>query len=258
MCALTGFFLGHNDDLLPGLLALRDVIQAEVASLTAPDIVVPVCYPQTFSTYTDFLLGNSEWDSFETVNDLESERPAWPQWIDVGGKNLVGAAYNGAINVPDDFVFSDALLDSIVQYLNTLPGTLEEREFSDYFALYPMRGNGSNDADPSTTAYGARGHKAVIHFKKDKLPVGNTAAYKNHMDDFEQTLVAQHGLPCASFYNYVDNDLACAPTDDEWLSAFYSDPDRIRRVVAAEDPNASFWSNKVAIAADDVDIELLR
>jgi hypothetical protein len=155
------------------------------------------------------------------------------------GQDLKGSAYNGGILVPDGWSFTEELIDAMATYTQTLPGNATDRAFLDYFSIYPLKGRGSDMVGLTDAAYGGRSSKAVITFKKDKVEQ-NPALYKQHMDDFERTLVGTHGLPCRGFYNYVDEDLACATNDDEWLAAFFSDPNRIRTIVQAHDPNHVF------------------
>jgi hypothetical protein len=156
------------------------------------------------------------------------------------GRELKGSGYNGGILVPDSWSFTEELMDDIVTYTQTLPGNAADRTFLDYFSIYPLKGRGSNEVAPTDTAFGGRASKAVIHYKKDKVD-DNAALYKQHMDDFERTLVEEHGLPCRGFLNYFDEDLACATNDDAWLLAFFSDPARIRSIVQAHDPNRVFF-----------------
>ena len=54
-------------------------------------------------------------------------------------------------------------------------------------------------------------------------------------------MVSDHGFPCRGFYNYQDEDLACANTDDDYLDALFSDPDRLKRILAEQDPDGVFY-----------------
>jgi hypothetical protein len=155
------------------------------------------------------------------------------------GRELAGSGYNGGILVPDNWSFTEELMDDIVTYTQTLPGNAADRTFLDYFSIYPLKGRGSSNVAPTATAFGGRGSQAIIHYKKDKVD-DNAVLYKQHMDDFERALVTTHGLPCRGFFNYFDEDLVCATNDDEWLTAFYSDPNRVRSIVQARDPNRVF------------------
>ena len=43
-------------------------------------------------------------------------------------------------------------------------------------------------------------------------------------------------LTCRNFYNYASENMTCASTDDEWLGAVFTDPQRVLGIESEEDP----------------------
>lgn len=230
-----------NSDEFGRFMDVKESIKGEINARSNYDGRI-FCSPMLTFNMEQKLLSRG-WDTYNTPQDFTS-RPAWPEWRNIHGVDLIGSAYNGAVLVPNDYVIGDALLEDIATYAKTCPGNPSERQWLDYGALYPMKGRNADDVDPASTPYGGRGTKVVIHYKKDKVDA-DAAAHKNHGDEFERTLVYKHGLPCRGFYNYADSDIACAQNDDQWLSAFFSDPGRIRAIVQNRDPNRVFYRSKL-------------
>ena len=138
--------------------------------------------------------------------------------------------------MPKNFTITDAFVDELVAYTQNLPGVPEERAWKDYFAIY---GTGFQSDIGSVASNAVQSH-AVIHFKQDKL-TSNSAEHRINMNAFEHALVEKHGLPCRGFYNYFDEDIGCAITEDEKLAALYSDPERVKEIVGTRDPKGVFF-----------------
>uniref|UniRef100_A0A6U5H377 FAD-binding PCMH-type domain-containing protein n=1 Tax=Grammatophora oceanica TaxID=210454 RepID=A0A6U5H377_9STRA len=190
-------------------------------------------------TFEEKLLSR-QWDACDTYECLLT-RSKWPEWKDNTNLDLSGSAYNGAIMVPESYEITEALIDEIVSYFETSPGTWNDRKYLDFMTLYPMKGSNTNNNNDDDVAFGGGNSKLVIHYKKDRID-SNPPMFKEHMDAFERALHQTHGLPCKSFYNYQDEDLECAGTDDDaYLAAFFSDPDRLKRIVQEQDPNNLFF-----------------
>lgn len=190
-------------------------------------------------TWEEKLLSRS-WDTYYSPEDLVV-RPEWPEWLASSGENLAGTGLNGGFLVPNDYQISRDLVNTLAGYLRASPGESWDRASRDSLLLYPMSRNNAG----SSSAYGGRDAKLVIHYKHDRIDEAAGALYQSHVSALENTLVEQHGLPCRGFYNYGDTGMACATTDDEWLGAFFSDPLRIRTILQQQDPNGVFYRERL-------------
>lgn len=192
-------------------------------------------------TWEEKLLSRT-WDTYHTSKDL-IQRPEWPEWFSTNGENLAGAGLNGGFLVPDSYQISRSLIDTLAGYLRASPGVPWERASRDSLLLYPMSRN--NAGPPSSSAYAGQDAKLVIHYKHDRVDVASADLYESHVSALENTLVTQYGLPCKGFFNYGDNGMACAASDDEWLEAFFADPTRVRTIVQQNDPNGVFYRQRL-------------
>jgi len=108
--------------------------------------------------------------------------------------------------------------------------------------LYPMGGSKVEDVPAVATAYGPRKAKAVIQYKhqwqQDDADAG-AVLLKHHE---AMTSAMDSLLPCAGFFNFLDNDRPCAHTNDEWLATFFSDVGRMKDIKVARDPQDVFRS----------------
>jgi hypothetical protein len=93
------------------------------------------------------------------------------------------------------------------------------------------------------TAYRHRDAKWIMEMRY-QWPSPQTQVFvenvMKHSIEFQKS-VDPH-LPCGHFYNYVDDNLTCARTNDEWLGAYFSDVPRLKRIKAAADPLGLFPS----------------
>lgn len=138
--------------------------------------------------------------------------------------------------IPNNFTITEAFVDELVAYTQNLPGDPQERAYLDYFAIYGT----AFKSDIGSVASNAVHSHAVIHFKQDKV-TSNIEDHRAYMNAFEYALVDKHGLPCRGFYNYFDEDIGCATTEDEVLAALYSDPARVKEIVRNRDPTGVFF-----------------
>uniref|UniRef100_A0A7S3PCI4 Berberine/berberine-like domain-containing protein n=1 Tax=Amphora coffeiformis TaxID=265554 RepID=A0A7S3PCI4_9STRA len=222
---------------------IKETTKSQIAALLPGGVAALNCEnggATTTYTWEQKLLSRT-WDTYSIPSDLVS-RPEWPEWFASSGENLAGAGMNGSFLVPNDYDISRALINTLGGYLRASPGEGWERASKDSLLLYPMA---RNNAAATSTAYGGRDAKLVIHYKHDRIDTALADAYRSHVSVFENTLATQYNLPCRGFYNYGDSDMACAPTDDAWLAAFFSDPTRVRNIVQTQDPNGVFYRQRL-------------
>jgi len=77
-----------------------------------------------------------------------------------------------------------------------------------------------------------------------------------HYADMMWALESHADLPCRGFYNYMDNSMACARSNREWLEAYFHDVDRIIAIKAARDPSGVFKSRVPLPPASPAQAEL--
>ena len=197
-----------------------------IDSINAAIIADPECYSGSLSWLERLI--DEEWALKFSYDDL-FVKDTWPNW------NLAGPTIAGSVMVPKSRVIDDALLFAIQDYAINTPRTV-----ADLVNIYPMGGSGVNDVDPSSTAYGGRDAGWIIHYKKEKV-AENPSLYLEQANEFERALHEDHGLPCKGFFNYASHDIPCAPTEDEWLAAHFSDATRLKEIVLQEDPQGRFY-----------------
>lgn len=95
----------------------------------------------------------------------------------------------------------------------------------------------------NASAYGHRRAKWNVQIRYVWATSKGTDYNKNiltHGQQFQSGL--DKFLPCRHFYNYVDQKLTCAKTNDQWLSAYFSDISRMKAIKRRVDPNEVFRS----------------
>jgi hypothetical protein len=100
-----------------------------------------------------------------------------------------------------------------------------------------------SEVAPKATAYGHRTAKWIMEMRYQwPAPKSDTFVQDvmTHSVDFQRG-VDPH-LPCGHFYNYIDDNMTCARTDDEWFGAYFSDVPRVKAIKASADPHGVFPS----------------
>jgi len=101
------------------------------------------------------------------------------------------------------------------------------------------------------TAYGHRDANWVLHYKHQWVP-DDVAMMETMMQHHREvaTAIDRH-LPCRNFYNYIDNDMPCAATNEAWLQAHFSDVPRMHAIKERADPLGLFRSRLTSVGGDD-------
>lgn len=158
---------------------------------------------------------------------------------DEGWGSSVTEAFKTGGFMGSEWQMSDALIEAIHHMIH------EDKTHVPYGAgimIYPLGGPKVIAHGKADNAYGPRDAKWVLHYKH-QWTAGNKEQHDIMLEHHHKTEVAfgQH-VRCMQFYNYIDNDLACAKTNDEWLAAYFSDVPRMKRIKAEHDPHGVFRS----------------
>jgi len=98
--------------------------------------------------------------------------------------------------------------------------------------LYSLTGSKITDVPHLQTAYGGRSAKWVLHWRF--FSANNDAVRARH-NRFNRD-IRMAGLPCKSFYNYIDGDTEChiepsgMPSKVRWLEAYFSNVPRMQAI----------------------------
>jgi len=172
-----------------------------------------------------------------TGDDILLYETKWP----THDRNIrLGAEVNGARHVttwenPD-------LVKTLLYYLHTKPPPGEDNW--ELAAWIYITGNPVvENVDKKATAYGGRDSKWTVLFKHTWKP-GDMPEHESNMAHHKEMSEAldQH-VGCKSFYNYIDKSMTCANgRNHRWLSAYFSDPGRMKAIKRTHDPNSVFRS----------------
>jgi len=156
-----------------------------------------------------------------------------------GSRGEFLASKNGG-RVLQQYSMPDDLLDATLNW--TYSRFPAGHAYQLVVVLYPLGGAKVEEVPASAGAYGHRAGKLVYH-TKHQWHAGSreemellTRHHRGMATDLEPR------LPCQEFYNYMAGELPCAPSNDAWLAAHFSDVPRMKAIKAAADPTGVFRS----------------
>jgi len=156
-----------------------------------------------------------------------------------GNKGFVAARNGGQLLY--EYHMSEALIDTLLDWLFG-DKALGDHPYGYGINFYPMGGPKVEEVHVDATPYGPRLAKLVMDYKHQWDPsiLGEQELMLQHHEEMARALDAY--LPCKGFYNYLDNSLPCAKTNEEWLAAYFHDVPRMRQIKYKVDPTGVFRS----------------
>jgi len=162
-----------------------------------------------------------------------------------GSKGPLNAAKNGG-HMGYAWSVTDELLDDVLRFTHQ---DTPQQEYGVMVEWYLTGGPVVESVSRQATAYGPRNAKWVLHYKHQWAATEDNDEMEIMMEHhLSMSRAIDRHLPCSNFYNYLDNNMPCAATNDEWLQAHFSDVPRMKAIKAMADPNGLFRSR---IAPDE-------
>jgi len=146
-----------------------------------------------------------------------------------------------------EWLASEGMLDEV---LDSMFRTAPEQEYGVMLEWYLTGGPKVDEIHRSATAYGPREAKWVLHYKHQWEPSDAAMMDKMMTHHVALSKALDRHLLCTNFYNYVDNDMSCAATNDDWLAAYFSDVPLMKAIKLSVDPDNVFRSRLLSSASD--------
>lgn len=192
-------------------------------------------------TWLDQILYESGHD--HGMVDVPDGRPKEEGLLDCsngwGSKGPLDASKNGG-HMGYEWSVTDELLDDVLHFTHQ---DTPQQAYGVMVEWYLTGGPVVESFSRSSAAYGPRDAKWVLHYKHQWAATEGNEVMETMMEHhLSMSEAIDEHLPCSNFYNYLDNDMPCAATNDEWLQAHFSDVPRMKAIKAAVDPDGVFRS----------------
>jgi len=211
-------------------------VQVDAILNAGPTTPAPSCSRVTRSWLQQLLIesGSAEGAIANTPSALLDRNQGWGK----EASDAYKASQNGG-HLGFTWSIPKGTVDAIVkwQYTETVAA-----DYGVMLEFYPIGGPKVAEIGPKATAYKHRDAKWILHYKHQWRP-GDAQAFTVMMAHHANLVRdLDTALPCAAFYNYLDNTLSCAADNDAWLAAHFSDVPRMKQIKTENDPSGLFRS----------------